>query len=545
MQYRTLKDLLLGSTTKFPEVVALQIRSDNGYKKYTYKDVARISRGLITHLKSLNTQKGDRVALLSENRPEWGIAYLSIVSMGAIVVPLDSLGMESDLKGIIEHSGSKTMILSERFLEMMKAADLNIISMEDEFGGVCKYGGEDFVSEIYPDDIAAIVYTSGTTGIPKGVMLTHGNLMSNMATTMELFDIGPTDRLLSVLPLHHTLETAAFLAPFYCGAGITYAESLKSFKLIANMQDVHPTILVGVPMMFQLFYDGIMRQVDEKSIVVKTLFKIMLFISKLFIDLFHANIGKKLFGTIHKTFGGSFRFFVSGGAAISVELLKNFDVIGFPIIQGYGLTESSPIIAANTIKENNFGSVGHPIPGVTVKIIDGEIVATGPNIMKGYYKMKEETDKILKDGWLYTGDIGRIDSKGLLYITGRSKDVIIASNGVNVYPDEIEFELNKAPYILESCVIGKKITEGIKKGSEEVFAVILPNMEYFAKMGMSTEQGAVHSAIMDSIDKLNDRLTSYKRISGFYIRGIDFPKTSTKKIKRFVVRKEMEAIWQK
>jgi long-chain acyl-CoA synthetase len=544
MGYRTLKDLLLNSTAKFPEVVALQIRGDLGYRKYTYKDVRRLAGGLISYLRSIGITKGDRVVLLSENRPEWGIAYLSIVGMGAIVVPLDSLGTEFDLKGIIKHSESKAIITSSKFLDMMRDAGLKMLSMENDFEGVASHGGEDFGFDVEPDDVASIVYTSGTTGIPKGVMLTHGNLMSNMARTMELFDIGPTDRLLSVLPIHHTLETAAFLAPFYCGAGITYAESLKSFKLLKNMQEIHPTILVGVPMMFQLFYDGIMREVDEKSIVVKILFKVMLGVSRLFRSVLHINIGRALFGTVHRSFGGSFRFFVSGGAAISVELLKNFDCLGFPIIQGYGLTESSPIIAANTLTDNKFGSVGHPIPGVTVKIVNGEIVATGPNIMKGYFKMKEETDKILKDGWLYTGDVGFMDNRGYLYITGRYKDVIIASNGVNVYPDEIEFELNRVPYIKESCVIGKKIVQGVKKGSEEVFAVVLPNIEYFTKMGLSTQEDAVHSAIAESIEKLNDRLPLYKRISAFSIQNTDFPKTSTKKIKRFAVKKEMEQIWK-
>lgn len=544
MEYRTLKDLLLNSTTKYSEIVALQIRGDQGYKKYTYKDVRRLAGGLISYLRSLGINKGDRVILLSENRPEWVIAYLSIVGMGSIVVPLDSLGTEYDLKGVIKHSESKAIITSLKFLDMMKDTGLKMLSMENEFEGVASHGGEDFGFDVGPDDIASIVYTSGTTGIPKGVMLSHGNLMSNMARTMELFDIGPTDRLLSVLPIHHTLETAAFLAPFYCGAGIIYAESLKSFKLLANMQDVHPTILVGVPMMFQLFYDGIMREVDEKSIIVRILFKIMFLVSKLFKNLLRINIGKALFGTVHKKFGGSFRFFISGGAAISVELLRNFDYLGFKIIQGYGLTESSPIIAANSFTDNKFGSVGRPIPGVKVKIVNGEIVATGPNIMKGYFKMKEETDKVLRDGWLYTGDVGFIDSLGYLYITGRYKDVIIASNGVNVYPDEIEFELNKAPYIKESCVIGRKIAQGIKKGSEEVFAVVIPNIEYFTKLGLSMNEDAVHSAVAEVIEKFNDRSSLYKRISAFSIRNTDFPKTSTKKIKRFAVKKEMEEIWK-
>jgi long-chain acyl-CoA synthetase len=219
--------------------------------------------------------------------------------------------------------------------------------------------------------------------------------------------------------------------------------------------------------------------------------------------------------------------------------------MGFIIIQGYGLTESSPIITANNLHANRYGSAGQAVPGVTVKIVNKEIVASGPNIMSGYYKMQEETDKVLKDGWLYTGDVGHLDKDGYLYITGRIKDVIISSSGLNVYPDEIEFELHKIPYIQDSCVIGRKALSGVKKGSEEVFAVVAPNMEYFEKMGLSKDNAAVNAAIQESVEKLNDKLPMYKRIAGIYVRGSEFPRTSTKKVKRFVVRKEMDEIWRK
>jgi long-chain acyl-CoA synthetase len=219
--------------------------------------------------------------------------------------------------------------------------------------------------------------------------------------------------------------------------------------------------------------------------------------------------------------------------------------MGMTIIQGYGLTESSPVISANDLSHNKYGSVGRPIPGVCVKIVNEEIVASGPNIMQGYFKMPEETEKVLREGWLYTGDVGYLDKDGYLYITGRIKDVIISSSGLNVYPDEIEFELNKIPYIKESCVIGRKVRAGIKKGSEEVFAVVSPNIEYFEKMGLSIDDNAVFNAIHETIGKLNDKLPMHKRISGMEVRNTDFPKTSTKKIKRFVVRKEMEKLWQR
>ena len=548
IEYITLKDLLKQSTQKFKDNLAFQIKRDEKYVKYTYGDAGRYATGLIAALKGLGIQKGDKVAILGENRPEWAISYLAVTAMGAVAVPLDSLGTEYDLKGIIAHSESKGIIYSDKFHGIIKEMpNLKFkILMDKDFEDLKNSSSEDYGYDVSLNDLAAIVYTSGTTGIPKGVMLSHKNIVSNVMTGCALFDIGPSDMALSVLPLHHMFETVGgFLAWFYSGAKITYAESLKSFKLIQNMVETKTTILIGVPMLYQLFYDGIVREVEEKGTAFKFTFNTLVFVSKAVKVLFKVNIGRKLFGQVHKKLGGAFRFWVSGGAAIDPDILKAFDIMGMTIVQGYGLTESSPVISANDLSHNKYGSVGRPIPGVCVKIVNEEIVASGPNIMQGYFKMPEETEKVLRDGWLYTGDVGYLDKDGYLYITGRIKDVIISSSGLNVYPDEVEFELNKIPYIKESCVIGRKVRTGIKKGSEEVFAVVSPDIEYFEKMGLSIDDNAVFTAIHEAIGKLNEKLPMHKRISGMEVRNTEFPKTSTKKIKRFEVRKEMEKIWQR
>ena len=413
----TLKDLFRQSTDEFRNILAFKIRVDENYVDYSYGDIRAYATGLMRMLKELGIGKNDKVAILSENRPQWPMAYFAVTAMGAVAVPLDSMGAASDLQGIIKHSESKVLIFSDKFLDFAKGSGLKLISMDRDFEEAKRKASDDLGYDVTENDTASIVYTSGTTGIPKGVMLSHRNLVVNMMTAVSLFDIGPTDRLLSVLPLHHTLETMGMLAPFYCGASVTYSESLKSFKLLQNMADVKPTILIGVPMMFQLFYDGIMREVSEKKPAVRIIFAALLGLSRLARVVFRVNIGKKLFGTVQEKFGGSFRFWVSGGAAISKELLLGLNDLGFLVIQGYGLTESSPVIAANSLWCNRFGSVGKPIPGVSVRIENGEIVASGPNIMQGYFKMKEETDKVLKDGWLYTGDVGHLDKAGFLYIT--------------------------------------------------------------------------------------------------------------------------------
>jgi long-chain acyl-CoA synthetase len=548
IEYMTLKDLLKQSALKFKDNLAFQIKRDDKYVKYTYGDAGRYATGLIAALKGLGVQKGDKVAILGENRPEWAISYLAVTAMGAVAVPLDSLGTEYDLKGIIAHSESKGIIYSDKFHGIIKEMpNLKFkILMDKDFEDLKNSSSEDYGYDVSLNDLAAIVYTSGTTGIPKGVMLSHKNIVSNVMTGCALFDIGPSDMALSVLPLHHMFETVGgFLAWFYSGAKITYAESLKSFKLIQNMVETKTTILIGVPMLYQLFYDGIVREVEEKGTAFKFTFNTLVFVSKAVKVLFKVNIGRKLFGQVHKKLGGAFRFWVSGGAAIDPDILKAFDIMGMTIVQGYGLTESSPVISANDLSHNKYGSVGRPIPGVCVKIVNEEIVASGPNIMQGYFKMPEETEKVLRDGWLYTGDVGYLDKDGYLYITGRIKDVIISSSGLNVYPDEVEFELNKIPYIKESCVIGRKVRTGIKKGSEEVFAVVSPDIEYFEKMGLSIDDNAVFTAIHEAIGKLNEKLPMHKRISGMEVRNTEFPKTSTKKIKRFEVRKEMEKIWQR
>ncbi|OGB89415.1 hypothetical protein A2625_08010 [candidate division WOR-1 bacterium RIFCSPHIGHO2_01_FULL_53_15] len=509
----TLKDLLEQSAEKFSDHVAFQIRravpasrQGEGFEKFTFRQVTEIAARLQAKLHSFGVGPGDRVALISENRPEWSIAYLAIMAMGAVAVPLDAMSQREEISPLLEDSEAKAIILSQKLTDVVKETRISghKILMED-------LGNRDVQSQVSnfkvePDDLAAIVYTSGTTGSPKGVMLTHRNIVSNVTAVAPLFDLGPADNFLSVLPLHHTFETTAgFLGPFYMGCRITYAESLKSYNLLRNMQETGVTVMCGVPLLYQLFYDGILREAP----IVKYL-------------------GWLLSSAIHKKFGGKIRFFVTGGAAIDPELLKNFKKIGFTILQGYGLTESAPILCANTLKENRLGSVGRPIPGVEITIdATGEILATGPNIMKGYYRRADLTGEILKDGRLYTGDVGHFDKDGYLFITGRLKDVIVTSAGVNVYPEELEFWLNKLPSIKESCILGVKVKEGLRKGAEEVAAVVV------------VKENASEEKVRAEIDELNKKLAEHKRIARIIFRSEELPKTRLLKVKKFTLRKEM------
>ncbi len=538
MELITLKQLLERNTEKYRDQVAFQMRRADGYRRITYGEAGELAKRLQS---ALAVEPGDRVILLSENRPEWGISYLAITSLGAIAVPLDAMLQKEELLPLINDSGAKAAVVSDQFKGFVQGtkAEAKVIVMEDFDKLREPVGGSQGTVSL--DDVASIVYTSGTTGIPKGVMLTHRNIMSNVTSVVPLFDFTPKDNFLSVLPLHHTFETTAgFLGPFHEGCRITYAESLKSHNILRNMQETGVTVMCGVPLLYQLFYDGIMRNVEEmgKAKVFAALFSV----AKFFKYIIGVNLGRKLFKAVHKKFGGKLRFFVSGGAALDPDTARNFDLMGFTILQGYGLSESSPILTCNDLKHNRLGSVGRPLPGVEIRITGtdpvGEILAFGPNIMKGYYKQKELTSRVVVNGWLHTGDVGYLDEENYLFITGRSKDVIVTGSGVNVYPDEVEFVLNKIPAVKESCVMGDKVKSGVRKGTEEVVALIFPDMEYLAKLG-KTDEKSVREVIAAEVQELNQRMADFKRIARFIIRKKELPKTRLKKIKRFEIEKEL------
>jgi long-chain acyl-CoA synthetase len=544
MEIITLKDLLERNAEKYRDQVAFQMKQGDGYRQITFGQAAELVRKVQAALVKFGVRSGDRVVLISENRPEWGISYLAITGFGAVVVPLDAMLTKEDVLPLLQDSGAKAIVLSNKFTDFFTGAGVakNRILME-EFQGLP--GASSLPkNDVKLDDLASLVYTSGTTGVPKGVMLTHKNIVSNVLGTASLFDFSPKDNFLSVLPLHHTFETCAgFLGAFSQGCRITYAESLKSHNILANMQQTGVTVMCGVPLLYQLFYDGILREVEEKKL--KKVFSVLFAVSKFFKCVIGVNIGRKLFATVHKKFGGKICFFVSGGAALDPELAKNFDLMGFTILQGYGLSESSPIITCCTLKKNKIGSVGRPIPGVEVKIAGsdpvGEILAFGPNIMKGYYKRKELTSRVVVNGWLHTGDVGYVDEEGFLFITGRSKDVIVTAAGVNVYPDEIEFALKKIPAVKESCVSGAKVKAGVRKGTEEVVALIVPDLEYLAKNGI-TDDGRIKKTITEEVQNLNKKMADFKRVARFVVRREELPKTRLKKIKRFELKKELGQI---
>lgn len=522
-------EFLEKTNKKYGNKTALQIKDGQDYRKLSYIELGNKTIDVSSTLIKLKVQKGDRVAILSENRPEWVIAFFGIISCGAIVVPLDIKLKEKELTYILNDSGAEYVFASQNFVKVIKNIHKKIISLDEEGVdeellsiGKLKYTeGEPKNRQVELEDTAIIVYTSGTTGNPKGVELTCKNLLFQVFSFNKMLKYGIEDNFLSILPLNHTYElTCGLLGPLYGGACITYLQTLKPTEIISAMKETKTTIMIVVPLILQMFYKNIMKEVDKSPEYIKKIFKASLCLSKLLGE----NMRKILFKKIHDGFGGRLRCFISGGAPLDPEIATNFQLMGIPVLQGYGLTETSPVISANTLQKNRIGSVGKLLEGVKVKFGEnGEILTQGPHLMKGYFKDAIKTLEAIKDGWFHTGDIGEIDKDGFLYIKGRLKNLIVAASGKKIHPEEVEEEILKSPYIKEICVIGKKG----KKNGEEVYAVVVPDYDFIR--GNDEE---IRKMISNEIKKYCQNLADYKRIVDFEIWQEELPKTSTRKIRR-------------
>jgi long-chain acyl-CoA synthetase len=555
----TIIELLVAINRRYSDITALQIKRGNEFKGISYIGLGRRTSDTSYHLKKLGVEKGDRVAILSQSRPEWSIALFGIISCAGIVVPLDIKLSDTELEFILNDSGAKSIFVSEKFAETIarlkpKLTYLESIICIDKIAREGILFLEDFKvpenevahRDIYPDDTAVIVYTSGTTGVAKGVELTYKNLLFEVMALNNYIKFSPRDSFLSILPLNHMLEiTGGLIAPLYVGARVTYCDSLKPTTIIKLMQETKTTTMICVPLVLKMFHGGILRKIEEMPLRQRKVYAFLRGLAK-FLLVFRVRAGKLFFRKIHRQFGGHLRCFVSGGAPLDPVVEEDFTLWGFNVLQGYGLTETSPVITMNTFSERKYGSVGILLKGVEIKILypgegakEGEIIVRGPNIMRGYYKNPEKTAEVLKDGWFYTGDIGYIDQDGFLYITGRIKNMIVLGAGKKVFPEEVEEVISKSPSIKEICVLGKKATSGLKAGTEEVFAVVVPNLDSF-KEEERNNQDLIKSAINSEINRLSQNLAEYKKISDFMLYFDELPKTSTRKIKRNLVKELVE-----
>ena len=535
-------------------------------------------------LKELGHGSGDRLAILSDNSPDWIICDYANLCLGGITVPIYPTLVPDQIGYIIKDSEARTVICADSSLleKVLAVKDMvplvkNLILMADspqgdvpslreikEQGDKALQKDPDFfekaASAVKPGDLASIIYTSGTTGIPKGVMLTHGNFTSNALTMSSIVPYSAKDTALSFLPLSHVLERLCTFSFLSVGMSIAYAESVET--VAENLIEVRPTIMVSVPRLFDKIYVKVMDNVLSSSGLKRRIFFWALKVGKEAaalrrskkalppgLRLRHSLAHKLVFAKIIAKTGGRIFFFVSGGAPLSRDIAEFFDAMGLIILEGYGLTETSPVLAVNTFDNIKFGTVGKPIPGVEIKIADdGEILAKGPNIMRGYYKREEETSDVIRDGWLHTGDIGFLDNEGFLVITDRKKDIIITTGGKNVAPQPMENMLKTSPYIVNPVVVGA--------GRKFISAIIVPDFEKledyarknripFHNRRELVEKRAISDFIMTEIERVTPGLARYETIKKVILLHRDFDiesgeMTPTLKVKRNIVEKEFK-----
>lgn len=531
-----LSDVFESSVEKFPDKLALK-KDDT---EYTYAQLKAEVIKLKNHLLGLGLKKGDKFAVFGENRPEWAIGYLAIVRAGLVCVPVDRLLSEAEILHILRHSEASGVIASENYTDKIEAVkgELSNLKYVIPMDSIKKLVATKDIptGKLDPDSLAVLIFTSGTTGTAKAVMLSHNNILSNLRAVEQMIPLDENDTLVSIIPMHHTFEgTAGFLYPLYQGAAIYYPASLKPKDILETMKLAKVSCLIAVPLLFEKFLGAVHRKVASSSLPTKVMFNAISGIGSVFQFL-----RKPLFARVRKEMGlGNLRIACAGGAALTEKVARGLKLLAIPILQGYGLTETSPVISVSPLEKPNIASVGVVIPGVEVKITEpdendiGEIIMRGPNVMLGYYKNKKATDEIIKDGWLYTGDLGWLDDEGYLYITGRRKSLIVTQTGKNIYPEELEAKLLKSQWVQEVLVV-PRIDPETKK--ESICALIFPDYELLEQYSISSDitlsKDDIESIFKDEIKKVNEDLPAYKKIIKFEIREEEFPKTTTKKIKR-------------
>lgn len=536
-----LKDMLKKSGEKYGEKIAYKIRKENGYKEITHKEVRKMVDGLGTKLIDMGL-KDKRIAVIGENRYEWEIAYLSIVCGTGIVVPLDKSLPENELESLIERSKAEAIICSQKYVEILKRTDLKyIISMDlekDENGIISQKrlisegmklvqnGDTRFTNaKIDNEKMSIMLFTSGTTSISKAVALSHKNICSNLMDISSILDVNSSDVFLSFLPLHHVFEcTVGFLFSLYVGAETVFCDGIRHIP--ENLAEYKVSVMASVPAIYERLFKIIKKHLEKQGKVEQILedeekYKDSSMEKK-----------KEVFKEIHDLLGGNIKLFISGAASLEPSIEEKFRRLGFNMVQGYGLTETSPVVAIGNKKYHKTGSIGKCVPSDEVKLLDvnkdgiGELAVKGPNVMLEYYENKEATEKVLKNGWFQTGDLARIDEDGYIFICGRKKSVIVLKNGKNIFPEEMETLINKEDGVEESFIFGKPISKD--PNDIKIFVKIVYNKESFE----GKTETEIKEYFNEKIKSINKTMPHYKAIRGIIISDKPLIKTTTNKIKR-------------
>ena len=555
MKFTDLKDMLEKTGELYGDRPAYLFKTEEEgkFREITHKKFRDDIKALGTKLVDMGL-KDKRVAVISENRYEWGIVYLAVVTGTGIIVPLDKSLPENEIESLIIRSEVEAIFYSKKYDEVMNKIKKEnntkvkyFISMDlekEEDNVYSEYelikqgkellesGNREFLdAKIDAEKMSIMLFTSGTTAMSKAVMLSHKNICTNLMDIASVIKVDENDRFLSFLPLHHTFEcTVGFLYPVSKGGAIAFCEGIR--HIADNIKEYQITAMISVPILFESMYKKVMKNIEKKGKLgtVQKGIKISQFLLKLGID-----IRKKLFKEIHETLGGKVRLFVAGGAALDPEAEKGFNQLGFKMYQGYGLTESSPVIAAEDDKYQRIGSIGKAFPSLDVKIEDpneegvGELLAKGPSVMLGYYNNEEATKETLEDGWLHTGDLARIDKDGYIFISGRKKFVIVLKNGKNIYPEEIETLINKIEGVKESFVYGRPEDDGDYK----ICAKIVYDEETVEEVFGTKNPDELKEKIWQEVKKINKTMPAYKYVRDITVTNKELIKTTTQKVKRF------------
>ena len=562
-KFDNLKEMLQKSGEAFGDRTAYIFKTEEPgkFREITHAEFRNEINCLGTALINMGL-KDKRIAVISENRYEWGMAYLAIATGTGVVVPLDRALPDNEIESLIIRSEVEAIFYSNKYSEVMENIknknNTNVkyfisMDLEKEEHGIYSQkeliekgkklidnGNREFLdSKIDNEKMGIMLFTSGTTSMSKAVMLSHKNICSNLIDIASIIKVDENDRFLSFLPLHHTFEcTVGFLYPISKGSAIAFCEGIR--HIADNIKEYQITAMISVPILFENMYKKVMKSIEKKGKLetVQKGIKISQFLLKFGID-----IRKKLFKEIHDNLGGKVRLFVAGGAALDPEAEKGFNELGFTMYQGYGLTECSPVIAAEDDKYQRLGSIGKAFPSLDVKIVDaneegvGELVAKGPTVMLGYYNNEEATKETIdEEGWLHTGDLAKIDKDGYIFICGRKKFVIVLKNGKNIYPEELEILVNKIEGIKESFVYGKPEDDGDYK----ICAKIVYDKELVKEIYGTTDEEKLKDLIWQEIKKVNKTMPAYKYIREICITDKELIKTTTQKTKRFEEIKTVE-----
>ncbi len=553
---QNIQDMLLQSVAKYGPKIAMEDAASTPIPSASYDQLLHYVLKFGNALKAQGLKERTHIAVIGDNRVQWAITYLTAHVFNMVIVPIDKNLTQNEIQNIIYESDAEAIVFSAGFRSMLtedshvlkrlrvfidmdaKEEKDHVLSMSKLIAAANAAGLNELPS-INNEDVAEIIFTSGSLGRAKGVMLSQKNLATNLMAMRSLLLITPDDKFLSVLPTHHTYEcTCGFLCPLYSGASVHYARSLRT--ITEDMLSVKPTIVLGVPLLFEKMFKRIYKAIEQdkvKSLIMKPLMSL----TDLLQIVGWKNAKHKVFKALHDKFGGEIRIFIVGGAAPDVAVAKGLRSFGFSFLQGYGLTETSPILALNRLDAFKDEAAGIPLPGIDIKIADpdengvGEIYAKGGNVMLGYYKNKELTESAFSNGYFKTGDLGYIDAEGFLHISGRKKNVIITQNGKNIFPEEIEDYLNRNPFIQESMVYAGTL----QNQKDVISAMIFPDPEAFIelaeKSGEKITPELIEKTIGNVVKEINKELPSFKRIQKISIKEREFEKTTTQKIKRYLV----------